>query len=88
MGGGIVFGSYRRPDLAFTHARCITGCSVAALDMDRIDPELRRCIEVLEELPPEIKADLEAEWEHDDDITPNLGGRVVVAVGVDDLDDK
>ena len=80
MGGGIVLGTYRRPDLAFTHARCITGATVESLDIDTVSPELRACIEVLDALPPEIKSDIEAEWEGDDDITPRV-------IAPEDLDD-
>jgi hypothetical protein len=80
MGGGIVFGTYRRPDLAFTHARCLSGTTVAAMDTDAMSPELRACIEILDALPPEIRTDIQVEWEGDDD-TPS-----VVDVPIDDVD--
>jgi hypothetical protein len=82
MGGGIVLGAYWRPDLAYRHARCVTGANVVSLDLDAIRPDLRSCIEVLDALPPEIDADINVDWEQDDDLTPE-----VVAVEVDDIDD-
>jgi hypothetical protein len=70
MGGGIVFAAYRRPDLAHRHALCLTGATVSSLELDKIAPELRAAIEILEQLPPEIATDIAMDWEHDDDVTP------------------
>lgn len=70
MGGGIVFGAYRRSDLAMRHARCITGTSAVPLDLNSISSELRDCIEILTKLPPEIERDMEIEWESDDETPP------------------
>lgn len=84
MGGSIVLGTYRRVDLALLHAKCITGTSVASLDLDQMNPDLRRCVQILDELPPEIRADLEIEWEGGEaDTTP-----VDDVFTVDDLEDK
>ena len=84
MGAGIVFGVYRRPDLAFQHARCITGTTVAVVDLDDIPPPLQAIIsmEILDELPVEILDDLEVEWEHDDSITP------IMEIPLDEIDES
>lgn len=58
LGESIVLGAYTRADIAYRHARCITGADVVSC-------ELR------EALPPEILADIELEWE-DDEMTPEI----------------
>jgi len=83
MGGGIVFGAYRNPELAHAHARCLTGATVAAVDLNMVDPALRACIEILYTLPADIARDLElAEW-NDDDETPIDDE----PLSIDDIDD-
>lgn len=82
MGGGIVLGVYKRPDHAFSHARCVTGCSVEAIDLDAMPDSLRAIIaaEALGGLPPAIRRDIEIEEEwNEEHVTP--------VVDVDDLDD-
>jgi hypothetical protein len=54
IGGGVVFNAYTRADLAYRHAMCVKGCDVVACQL-------------LDELPPEIRTDLQVEWEGDDD---------------------
>lgn len=83
MGAGIVFGVYWRPDLAFQHSRCITGTTVAVVDLDDVPAALQAIItmEILDELPPEIMDDLQIEWEHDDSITP------VMEIPFDEIDE-
>lgn len=85
MASGIVFGAYRRPDLAYRHARCITGATVAAVDLGRVPDSLRALIEaeIMSDLPAEIVDDLTMEWNADsDDDTPQL-----VEVPINEIDD-
>lgn len=84
IGNGIVFAAYRKSDRAFRHARCLTGTNVITFDLNTIAEHMRPLVEaaMLVELPPEIQADENTEWEHDDDITP------AVVVDVEDLDDQ
>lgn len=67
LGGDIVLAAYTRADLAYRHARCVTGADVVGC-------ELR------DELVESIAADVEVEWESDDDTPP--------VVDVDDLAPK
>jgi len=58
-GGGIVLAAYRWPDSAHLHARCVTGAQV-------VGP-----IQVLESVPPEIRADVASDddgWEDWNDL--------------------
>ena len=83
MGGGIVVAGYKRADYAMTHARCLTGCTVAAVDLDSLGIEERIKAEahILDDLPDDIRLDLEiAEW--DEDQTPE------VQVTIDEIDDQ
>lgn len=66
LGDDIVLDAYWRADVAIRHARCITGADVVSL-------------EVRDEIPPEIRADIEFEWESDEE-TPRV-------VDIDDIDD-
>lgn len=84
MGGGIVIAGYWRADYAMMHARCLTGCTVSALDLDKLAPALRAIVEsqILDDLPSDIRGDLEiAEWA-DEDVTPK------VEVTLDELEDQ
>lgn len=86
MGGGFVFAAYWNPELAYRHARCLTGCTVAAVDLATV-PEILRVIirsEIRLELPSEIVDDINAEWDSDDDdVTPQ-----VHEIDLGDLDDR
>jgi hypothetical protein len=87
MGGGIVFATYRRIDLAIAHARCLTGTDVVTVDLDTVAPEIRACIEILDALPPEIREDMQTDWEQDDDVTPPIETEPTPLL-VDDIDNQ
>lgn len=73
-GGGLILAAYREHagDSAELHSRVITGARVLSL-------------ELLERVPPEVLADLESEFEaQDQDDTPVTARTMTV----EDLDDK
>jgi hypothetical protein len=83
MGGEIVLAAYWRMDLAARHSRCLTGTTVAVVNMTQVTPTLLALIknEILHELPASIVEDIQADAEGwNEDPTPEV-------VGVDDLDD-
>jgi hypothetical protein len=86
MGSGIIFGVYRRAELAYQHARCVTGTTVATVELDNVSPSLLAILEaeILDALPAEIQADIQAsEWEEDDEITPV----VALEIPFDEIDE-
>ncbi len=68
---GFVFAAYRGPrgpELAGQHSRCLLGATVVPCDL-------------LDSLPPEIREDINTEWDADDeDDTP--------VIGLDDIDEE